>query len=148
MKIIDGGVAYDTVLAHLHGEGFDEPWSRDSFHSALSSPGTFALIAVDGGDEPLGFVMMRVGGGEAEVLTIVTRAHARRCGVAKALMKAATEKVRQLQATKIFLEVATDNVSAKALYLSLGFAVVGRRKAYYSRPGGSRVDALVMALEL
>jgi len=145
MNVIEASVAHSDVLAHLHAEGFAEPWSVEAFESALSAPGAMALIAVDDAREPMGFVLLRAGGGEAEVLTIVTRVHARRSGIAKALMAAAADKLRRVQTTKIFLEVATDNTNAEALYLSLGFAIVGRRKAYYSRPGGERVDALVMA---
>jgi len=148
MNVIEASVAHVEVLAHLHAEGFAQPWSLEAFENALSAPGAMALIAVDDAGEPIGFVSLRAGGGEAEVLTLVTRVQARRSGIAKALMVAAAEKLRRLQTTKIFLEVATDNTNAEALYLSIGFTIVGRRKAYYSRPDGEHVDALVMALEL
>jgi len=148
MNVIEASVAHVEVLAHLHAEGFAQPWSVEAFESALSAPGALALIAVDDLAEPMGFVLLRAGGGEAEVLTIVTRVQMRRSGIAKALMTAAADKLRCVQVNKVFLEVATDNTNAEALYLSLGFAVSGRRKAYYSRPGGERVDALVMALGL
>ncbi len=44
----------------------------------------------------------------------------------------------------MFLEVATDNAPALALYTAAGFVEVGRRRRYYA--GGS--DALVMRLVL
>ena len=42
------------------------------------------------------------------------------------------------------LEVAVDNAAARALYHQVGFAEVGRREAYYRRPGGVRVDACLL----
>jgi len=146
MKLIEASLAHCEVLAELHAQGFDAPWTVKAFTSALSSPGVFTLIAVKGEDEPLGFVLVRVGGGEAEIQTLVTGKAARRSGVAKALMDAVLFKIRSAEVDKIFLEVATDNLAAQNLYRGLGFAKVGRRKAYYDRGTGGRVDALVMSL--
>jgi ribosomal-protein-alanine N-acetyltransferase len=44
----------------------------------------------------------------------------------------------------MFLEVAEDNAAALALYTAAGFATTGRRRAYYRRPGGLLVDALML----
>lgn len=159
-----------AVLAALHGAAFpDAPWGAAAFAGALGQPGAFGFIAVhgtvrgdDGEDEdPLGFVLMRAalfkdddggdsgdGGGEAEVLSIATRPDRRRRGVARTLMEAALTRARALGATRVFLEVAADNLAAQRLYASLEFAEVGRRKAYYARAQGPRADALVLALDL
>ena len=51
-------------------------------------------------------------------------------------------------AVRLFLEVAEDNVAARALYERAGFGQIGRRKAYYAAPDGGRTDALVLALDL
>ena len=40
--------------------------------------------------------------------------------------------------------MAADNAAAIALYRSAGFEPVGRRAAYYARPDGPAVDALVL----
>ena len=143
--------AHDAVLAVLHGEAFAEGWSADAFASALAQPGAFGFIASAGAEgEPLGFALLRAtrfaDGGEAEVLTIATRPHARRQGVARALMDAALAQARAWGVTRVFLEVAADNAAAQALYGCLGFATVGRRKGYYARAEGPPQDALVMAL--
>jgi len=151
MKIVDVGTAhaaYAEVLAHIHAEGFDEAWSVDALRSALASPGTFALIAQIDNDEPLGFVLVRVGGGEAEVLTLATRPHVRRSGVAKSLMTEAVKRAQLGGAQTIFLEVAEDNAPAGALYTALGFSPVGRREGYYARANGARVAALVLSFTI
>jgi ribosomal-protein-alanine N-acetyltransferase len=48
----------------------------------------------------------------------------------------------------MFLEVATDNRSAQALYQTFGFEGVGRRDGYYQRANGSRVSAYTMRCDL
>jgi ribosomal-protein-alanine N-acetyltransferase len=48
----------------------------------------------------------------------------------------------------LFLEVATDNVTAQSLYCTLGFDEVGRREGYYVRSDGSRVSAFTMRCDL
>ncbi len=55
---------------------------------------------------------------------------------------------RRAEVKRLFLEVASDNDAAVALYKGLGFAAAGRRKGYYQRPGGKSADALILALDL
>lgn len=148
MNILKVGRAHGRVLSELHHDGFDAPWTAQAFADALSVPGTLAFLSEDAHHQPLGFVLVRSGGTEAEVLTLATRPHARRQGVAKALMLEAQETLKSASIDKLFLEVATDNQKARALYLDLGFKEVGRRKDYYKREKGQRMDALVMALNL
>ena len=45
---------------------------------------------------------------------------------------------------RMFLEVALDNIPARQLYARAGYSLVGRRKGYYRRPDGSRMDALIL----
>jgi len=144
--------AHMDVLAELHGEAFSDGWDASAFLSAISQPGAFGFIVTQG-DEPLGFALLRAatfpgGGGEAEVLTIATRPRALRQGVARTAMAAAITRAGALGVERVFLEVAEDNLAARALYESLGFADVGRRKAYYERGVNPRMDAIVMALNV
>jgi ribosomal-protein-alanine N-acetyltransferase len=48
----------------------------------------------------------------------------------------------------MFLEVATDNLSAQMLYQAFGFDEVGRRDGYYQRANGTRVSAYTMRCDL
>lgn len=141
--------AYAEVLAELHQECFEEGWSAASFQATLETPGSFGYIAVSpSDDEPLGFGVFRVGGGEGEVLSIATRPSERGRGVAKALMHAALHEASEVGVETFFLEVAVDNVQAIGLYQALGFKETGRRPGYYGRENGPRVDALIMVLIL
>ena len=148
------GLTHVEVMAALHTESFDEGWSAGSFDTTLRMPGAYGFVAVRReDDEPLGFALFRAalsgeGGGEAEVLTIATRPQARGQGIARVLMEQGVDLARELGVQTMFLEVAADNGLALGLYQSLGFQQTGRRKAYYARPGGPRVDALVMAYDV
>lgn len=138
------------VLAALHKEAFADGWDEHAFASALAQPGAFGFIVTQGdGAEPLGFALLRAvvfagGGGEAEVLTLATRPGARRQGVARRALTAALAKAHAAGVDRVYLEVAADNVAARALYAGLGFRVVGRRQGYYVRANAASVDALVM----
>jgi ribosomal-protein-alanine N-acetyltransferase len=84
---------------------------------------------------------------EAEVLTLAVTPATRRRGVASALLRQAMATALACGSRAVFLEVATDNPGAQALYLAHGFGEVGRRPAYFSRPGGA-VGALIMRRDL
>ena len=91
---------------------------------------------------------MQLAGDEAEVITLAVRPSARRRGLARALTTRAVARAASAGATRVFLEVAEDNAAARALYEALGFGEVGSRPRYYARRDGSRVDALLLALNL
>ena len=135
-----------TALADIHARAFDEAWEAAAFARLLAMPGAFALQAAEN-DAPLGFVLARIGGGEAEIITIAVDPGARRKGLGRALMERAGAEALARGAEAMFLEVAEDNAPAIALYDRLGFEPVGRRPAYYTRSGG-KVAAISMKLEL
>lgn len=123
-------------LAALHAACFTRPppWPSDGFTALLDSPGVFLL------SRPAGFLMGRVVAEEAELLTLAVDPAARRQGIGRGLAEAFERRVAGQGARCAFLEVASDNGPAQALYRALGWTVEGRRRAYY----GAGVDALVM----
>jgi ribosomal-protein-alanine N-acetyltransferase len=132
----------DTApLAALHAKSFAESWDAAAIAALLATPGTFAFQAGEG------FVLARVAGEEAEILTLAVLPEARGKGLGRALLEAAIARAQDLGAETLFLEVGADNPHALALYARLGFAKVGMRKAYYSSVSGGR-DALVLRLSL
>jgi ribosomal-protein-alanine N-acetyltransferase len=134
------------ALAALHRTAFEEPWSADDIAVLLRSPGVFAVSASLAG-EAAGFILCRVAADEAEVLTLAVTPAMRRRGVAGALVERAMATALAAGARAAFLEVATDNSTAAALYRAHGFEEVGRRPGYFSRAGGA-VAALIMRLDL
>lgn len=131
-----------TDLATLHGAAFAAPWDERALGDLLVQTGVFAL-----GREAEGFILCRVVADEAEILTLATTPEVRRQGLGLGLVEAAAGMAAGLGATRLFLEVAEDNVAARGLYARAGFVEVGRRRGYYSRPEGPAIDALVLALD-
>jgi ribosomal-protein-alanine N-acetyltransferase len=98
-------------------------------------PGAFGLL-----DQRGGMLLGRTAADEAEVLTFGVVPAARRQGIGTCLLQAAKVLAAARGCGAIFLEVATSNAVALALYRREGFVEVGRRRRYYA--DGS--DALVM----
>ena len=139
--------AADTApLAALHAACFRDAWDATAIADLLAVPGAFAIHCQDG------FVLARIAGGEAEILTLAVVPHARGKGLGRALLQKAIGRAEEQGAHAMFLEVGADNPHALALYAGLGFTKVGMRKAYYSSGGtlGSSGggDALVLRLSL
>lgn len=130
------------VLATLHAQAFDHPWSAAELTALLDSPGAFAIA------EEEGFVLARAIAGEAEIITLAVVPAARRQGLATRLMEQAVVRAIALGAEAMFLEVAEDNHAAARLYAGLGFEIAGRRVGYYRRTDSPPIDALVMRLSL
>lgn len=145
-------IAWLDVAGELFERAFGEPYGRPAVENLLATAGAHLLVATgpekDGGDGiPLGYVIVTIFLQEAEILSIGVLPEARGRGVGKALMKGAV-KLAVSQADAMFLEVGVNNAAAIALYRAMGFVEVGRRKDYYKKADQSRVDALVMRLEL
>jgi ribosomal-protein-alanine acetyltransferase len=146
IAIRPAGANEAAVFAALHGEHFTPAWDAQSFRELMEQDGALALLAV-ADDEPIGFILGRVVVDEAEILTIGVSQSWQRKGVATMLVNQLARYAIEKGARRIFLEVATDNEAARRLYLSLDFHEVGRRPAYYERPGEARVDAIIMSKE-
>ncbi len=135
------------ILAALHAECFDNPWSPTDLVKLMAMPGSSASLAMEF-EEPVGFVLLRRAADEAEIISIATRPLAQRRGVAKALINHQCKRLGAQGVNALFIEVAASNASARALYDSTGFVAAGARKAYYQRGGGPREDAIIMRKEL
>ncbi len=125
------------ALAALHMACFPDAWNAAAISALLVKPGTLAYAHEDG------FVLARVAGNEAEILTLAVAPAARGRGLGRALLQAVITKAAAMGANSMFLEVGVDNPAAMSLYAGLGFSTVGTRKAYYNGR-----DALVLRLSL
>lgn len=123
-------------LAALHAACFAEAWDAAAITRLLVT-GAFAYHNLHG------FVLTRVAGGEAEILTLAVEPPARGQGLGRALLQAAIAGAEANGAEAMFLEVGADNPHALALYAALGFGKIGLRKGYYAG-----TDALVLRLPL
>ena len=139
--IMRATAAHAAALAAIHADCFPprEAWGEDAISLQLSLPGAFGLI-----DSRGGMLLGRVAADQAEVLTLAVAPAARRQGIATDLLRAAKEHAGTCGARVMFLEVATGNVAALALYQRERLIEVGRRRRYYA--DGS--DALVLRADL
>ena len=139
------------ALAALHREDFVRPWTDGEFEQLLSQDTVFGFAGLEtgkGSAGPVGFVLVRLAAGEAEILTLaVARGH-RRQGLGWQLMDAALRELHAQRADTLFLEVDETNAAAIALYRRFGFREVGKRPRYYQSADGARTGALVMRRDL
>lgn len=132
-------------IAAMHAGLFDEAWDAASVGKMLEHPGSTTLIARTGFPKTnVGFAIGQIAADEAEIMSIGVVSDWQRAGLAKRLVDGLERAFRRAGAKRLFLEVAEDNVAACALYAGYGFAEATRRKGYYARQGGVRVDALVL----
>ncbi len=145
----------DAVL-EIERASFSDPWSRESFESALELGRMLFVIAEGapeatgpdtepGRQELLGYAIVLLLFDEAEVADLAVAPAARGRGIGGLLLDAVTAEVRVVGVRSLYLEVRESNVWARALYDSRSFAHVGRRRGYYASP---REDALVMRRDL
>jgi ribosomal-protein-alanine N-acetyltransferase len=145
------GTASLDLLAALHASSLEEPWSRRELALFLDQPGTFAMIASAGDtptEAPLGLALCRATAEDSELIALGVVPSGRHRGAGRALVETALKRLAALGATKVFLEVAEDNASARRLYDSFGFVEVGLRKDYYQRPATANASALVLRLDI
>ncbi|HEX3532527.1 MAG TPA: tRNA (adenosine(37)-N6)-threonylcarbamoyltransferase complex dimerization subunit type 1 TsaB [Thermoanaerobaculia bacterium] len=131
-------------IAWLEESAFKDSWPYDLVAYELTNPRALMLLAEWNGEPAPGYISLRHGGGESEILRLAVDPAARRRGVARALVDEGLARLRGLKVESCHLEVRMDNEGAIAFYHSLGFARSGRRRHYY-RDG---TDALVLSRAL
>lgn len=133
--------AHGAALALIHQAAFppDEAWNANVIALHLGLPGGFGFIDTGGG-----MILARITMDESEILTLGVIPDARRLGLGTRLLHAVMAHAASLDARSMFLEVSETNAPAQALYASLGFTEVGRRRRYYANGD----DAMVMRAAL
>lgn len=127
-----------TAIAALEREATGRPWSLGMVRSALESSTCRAFVV--GAPHAVGYAVTRVVADEAELLILGVAPHARRRGLASALLDACEEAWRSAGITQAWLDVSEHNHGARALYGRRGWVQVSARRGYY----GSGEDALVL----
>jgi [ribosomal protein S18]-alanine N-acetyltransferase len=136
-----------SPISLLHHACFPEdPWDAGAIEQIMAIPGFFGLIGW-AKTTPVGFALALALGEEAEIVSLGVLPDHRRCGIGSAILDTACCNARLRGAERVVLEVALDNVAARALYGGRGFTVVGCRRNYYRRAERS-VDALILRARL
>ena len=130
-------------IAQIEKLCFSDPWSEEGLEKLLEDGYVCLLALVDG--VVAGYVGMYFVLDEGNIINVATHPSYRRRGLAKALLKKLDEASLELDLRELYLEVRLGNESAKALYASNGWYVIGTRKNFYSHP---TEDAVLMKKEL
>lgn len=123
-----------------------DAWSEETMRTEIASEhGHYLVDAED--DRIIGYGGVRAleGSSDSDIQTIALDAEFRGQGRGRALLRALIAQAVARRARELFLEVRADNPVAEGLYLSEGFAELGRRPRYYQPDD---VDAVVMRLDL
>jgi [ribosomal protein S18]-alanine N-acetyltransferase len=137
-----------AAIAQLHAASFQRGWDEEEFHRLLidrSIVGHRSTV----GRTLIGFILSRLGAGEAEILSVAIAPGWRGRGFARPLLDLHLRRLAGLGARAVFLEVGESNAPAGRLYRRAGFYEVGRRQGYYRQgyyDGGT--TALVLRRDL
>ena len=139
--------ADSTRMAHLHSAAFPpaEAWSAKAFNELMELDSVLAF-GIEGDLSLTSLFVFQSAAPQSEILTFATAPSAQRKGHATSLLSGCLKLLNQRGIHEILLEVAEDNRKARAFYERNGFRETGRRKGYYRRADGSRIDAILMSL--
>ena len=122
-------------------------WAPRAWQQVLEHPQAdvqrIVLIA-ESVNDCVGFGVLSLGAGDAEIESLAVSALWRRRGIARRLCEDLLGWARARGAKHASLEVRISNAPAHALYASLGFREVAVRRGYYRDP---EEDALVMTTQ-
>lgn len=121
---------------------FPDCWTADMIKSGFSAGRLKGYFAKES-ESITGFILFTQGVDDGDIESVFVSPEYRKRGIGKFLLSAAVEELFKGNAEKVFLEVRAGNTPAIALYISLGFAEINRRKKYY--PDGE--DAIIMVKE-
>lgn len=126
---------------------FPNPWNRTAFVGEIQNTGvSFPLVVSSEGDRRIiGYAVYWKIADDIQINNIAVHPEFRGRGLGDMLLTHILETVSAQGARLVSLEVRPSNASAIALYRKHGFAAVGKRRGYYSRPPE---DADVMMLVL
>ncbi len=126
-------------IAALEKECFAHPWQLcDLLDSFL---GCVSFLVADQGGEIVGYLGIQISFDEGFITNVAVTPSKRKKGVGRALMAGLLAFVARKNLRTLSLEVRPSNAAAIALYESVGFSAVGRRKNFYTDP---REDALIL----
>lgn len=132
--------AHIEGIARLERECFSSPWSEESLKNELKNNFSRFFVAFSNG-EIVGYIGAHNILGEVYITNVAVFPQLRRRGVAKKLIEALLQTVKNENAVFVTLEVRKSNFSAISLYEKTGFKPVGERKNFYEKP---RENAVLM----
>ena len=144
VRILPMNADHLDQVAELERICFSTPWSRNMLAEELENALSAFLVAVDDGENVVGYAGVQVVLDEGYITNVAVRPDCRRQGIAGKLLQVFLDFAQGNRLAFLTLEVRASNAAAIALYESRGFQAAGRRKNYYEHP---REDAIIMTKE-
>lgn len=134
-----------TEILKIQQESNLSYWSYEAYKNEISRNDSFPIVAKLN-NQIIGFLIARVITAEscAELYNIGVDLNFRRKKVGARLLESLIKYCVENNLEKIFLEVRESNETAIQFYLRNNFAVIGKRKNFYSNP---TEDAILMVRE-
>lgn len=140
-----------AALARLETASFSHPWTEAQIADEIAHAGPGMVLVLEGwtdGADPgaaiRAYGAFRLVLDEVLVMNVAVAPGQRRRGLGSWLLAFALARASRAGARRALLEVRAGNQEALALYASLGFREIGRRRDYYRDPAE---DALVLGRE-
>ena len=140
-------VSHVPQVAQLEKLCFSSPWSANSLELLTKEGIGVGYVCVRNTPTPMvtAYGGMMIAVDEGQITNIAVHPDCRGQGLGLAIVQALIKHAKAERLASISLEVRVSNAPAIALYRKVGFAEVGRRKGFYTRP---TEDALIMELKL
>lgn len=122
------------------------PWSHQLFADSVN--GSDICWVLTEGSQVVGYAVLKAILDEAELLTLSIKPEYQGKGLGRYLLEGVIQRIQAGGVSQLFLEVRISNAVAIGLYLSCGFAHIGRRSGYYPTDSGGREDAFVLSASL
>lgn len=132
------------AIVEIEQATFPEAWRPETFASGLRREDMAVLVATEE-EVVVGYAVVVIGKGEAELANLAVSAGRRGRGTGEALLAGVLDAIRDRGVGLAYLAVRASNERAVRLYRRFGFRDIGSHRGYYAQP---REDALVLALEL
>lgn len=133
-------------IMKIQQEGNLSYWSFDDYQSEIFRHNSFSIVAKIN-SQVVGFLVARLIAEDycAELYNIGVNLNLRRKKIGNALLESFIKNCAENDLEKIFLEVRESNDTAIQFYLKNNFAVLSKRKNFYTNP---TEDAVLMVKEL
>jgi ribosomal-protein-alanine N-acetyltransferase len=115
----------------IENVSFPTPWSESTMRRELADTDAGTYLCADVCGRVAGYVGAWIYSGECHILNIAVSPDFRGTGLGEILMLGILDVAILKGCDNAMLEYRVGNSTAEALYLKLGFVVVGRRPNYY-----------------
>lgn len=141
VRIVDTRPEHLDDILLMEQQCFSVPWTHEQLMAQLSDFMHIFLAAEDENGRAVGYAGLMYVLDEGYISNVAVSPDRRREGIADMLLTELYERAKAKKLSFLTLEVRESNIPAQSLYKKHGYAEVGRRKAYYSRP---KEDAVLM----